>query len=272
LHRDPGVLRDYKAVVIAGHNEYWSLPMYRGTDAFLRRGGNLVVLSGNSVFWRVSFDDDCTVMECRKADAAGNRVPLARRGEAWHSDDGLRGGMLRECGWPGVNLIALDCLGFNNPGVSAQFGPYLIEENSHFLFKHPEDLGLEKGDAIGSAGDGIRIANAHEFDIRPSTFTRLQELPSPPGGVVPTDPAGITLLANGQVYWRHGGSAFDYFFRRIKPKTDQGGEMIYWERPEGGRVFNAGTIGSGWVLAADPKMAALLRNVLAHFGVPKPSA
>ena len=267
LHRDPGILRDYKALVVLGHNEYWSAQMYRGTDVYLRGGGNAIVLSGNSVFWRVSFDEDCTVMECRKVDAPGNRVPLARRGEAWHSHDDLRGGMMRDCGWPGVNLIGVDLLGFNAPHAPAQFGPYLVEDNRHFLFTHPEDLGLAKGQAFGLAGDGIRFANAHEFDIRPSTFARLQEQPSPPGGVVPPDPAGMVLLANGQVYWKKGGSAFDYFARRVTPKTDQGGEMIFWERPEGGRVFNAATIGSGWVLAADPKMAGLLRNVLAHFGV-----
>ena len=270
LHRDPSVLRDYQTFMVVGHNEYWSLPMYRGTDDYLRRGGNLIVLSGNAVFWRVTFNDAGTVMECRKADAAGNRVPLTRRGEAWHSHDGLRGGMLRECGWPGVNLIALDTIGFNSPGVAAQFGPYLVEEPGHFLFKQPEDLGLQRGDRVGMAADGIRIANAHEFDIRPSTFARLQEEPSPAGGMVPADPPGLTLLANGQVYWKKGGSAFDYFFRRIKPSVDQGGEMIYWERPGGGRVFNAGAIGSGWVLSVEPKMAGLLRNVLAHFGVPKP--
>ncbi len=272
LHRDPGVLRDYQVLMVVGHNEYWSLPMYRGADDYLRGGGNLVVLSGNAVFWRVSFNDAGTVMECRKADAAGNRVPLPRRGEAWHSHDRLRGGMLRDCGWPGINLIALDCLGFNNPGAADQFGPYLVEEPGHFLFKHPEDLALQRGDRIGRAADGVRIANAHEFDIRPSTFVRLQEQPSPAGGVVPTDPPGITLLANGQVYWKKGGSAFDYFFRRISPQTDQGGEMIYWERPAGGRVFNAGAIGAGWVLSVEPKMAALLRNVLAHFGVTKPKS
>ena len=267
LHRSPAVLQGYKTLLVVGHNEYWSLPMYRGTDAFLRDGGSLVVLSGNAVFWRVSFNDDGTVLECRKADAAGNRVPKNRRGEAWHSHDGLRGGMLRECGWPGVNLIALDCLGYNSPGAPEQFGPYVIEDADHFLFHKPEDLGLKKGDRIGTGGDGIRIANAHEFDIRPSTFARLQEQPSPEGGKVPADPAGLHLLANGEVYWKKGGSAFDYFFRKIAPKTDQGGEMIYWERPEGGRVFNAGTIASGWVLAVDPRMAGLLRNVLAHFGV-----
>ena len=70
LHRDPSILRDYPVFMVVGHNEYWSLPMYRGTDDYLRRGGNLVVLSGNAVFWRVSFNEDCSVMECRKADAA----------------------------------------------------------------------------------------------------------------------------------------------------------------------------------------------------------
>ena len=272
LHRTPAVLQGYKAMMVVGHNEYWSLPMYRETDNFLRRGGNLIVLSGNAVFWRVSFNDEGTVIECRKADAAGNRVPKGRRGEAWHSHDGRRGGMMRECGWPGVNLIALDCLGFNSPGAREQFGPYLIEDAEHFLFKQPEDLGLKKGDPIGLSADGARLANAHEFDIRPSTFTRLQEEPSPEGGKVLADPPGVHLLANGQVYWKKGGSAFDYFFRKIAPKTDQGGEMIYWERPEGGRVFNAGAIASGWVLSVDEKMAGLLRNVLAHFGVERPRA
>ena len=272
LHRDPSLPRGYAAMLVVGHNEYWSLPMYQGTDAYLRAGGNLVVLSGNAVFWRVSLNAEGTVMECRKADAAGQRVPLERRGEAWHSHDGRRGGMLRECGFPGVDLIALDCLGFNAPGSPEQFGPYVVTDPNHFLFNQPERLGLRAGDTFGSAGDGIRLANAHEFDIRPSTFLRLQDKPPPEGGRVPPDPEGIKLLANGQVFWKKGGSAFDYFFRPIKPQTNQGAEMIYWERPVGGRVFNAGAIGSGWVLSVDAKMAGLLRNVLAHFGVKRPGA
>ncbi len=272
LHRYPEVLAGYDAFAIVGHNEYWSERMYRGLEKYLRGGGNVLVLSGNTLFWRVSFNDDCTIMECRKADAAGNRVPLSRRGEAWHSHDGRRGGMMRDCGLPGVNLIALDCLGFNSPSAPDQFGPYLVENPDHFLFQKPERVPVKKGDRIGFSEGGIVMANAHEFDIRPSTFARLQEAPPPPGGVVPPDPPGIELLANGQVFWKKGSTAFDYFFRKITPKTDQGGEMIYWERPDGGRVFNAGAIGSGWVLHADERWAAVVRNVLAHFGVPKPRA
>jgi N,N-dimethylformamidase len=55
--------------------------------------------------------------------------------------------------------------------------------------------------------------------------------------------------------------------RPIQPKTDAGADMIYWERPGGGRVFNAGSIGAGWALNADSRFEKLLRNVLAHFGV-----
>jgi hypothetical protein len=86
---------------------------------------------------------------------------------------------------------------------------------------------------------------------------------------VPADPPGIRRIANGIMPWKKGGVAYDYFFRRIWPKTDQGGEMIYWERPDGGTVFNAGTFGFGWALLADPTLQGLLGNVLAHFGVPK---
>jgi hypothetical protein len=94
----------------------------------------------------------------------------------------------------------------------------------------------------------------------------MQEQPDPEGTRVPADPPGIVRLANGIIPWSKGGAAFDYYFRPIKPKTDQGGEMIDWQRPDGGRVFNAGSIGAGWALSADPRWAALLRNVLHHFG------
>lgn len=272
LHRDPGVLRGYKALMIVGHNEYWSQSMYRGVNSYLRAGGNLLVLSGNTMGWRVSFDDDCTVMECRKVDAPGNQMVPTRRGEAWHSHDGQRGGAQRECGMPGYRVIGLDIIGYNNQSNPKNFGPYVVEDASHFLFNTPEKSGLKNGDQFGWADGQMPMANGHEMDIRPSTFAALQVEASPEGGVVPTDPSGIVRIANGVLPWGEGGTAMDYFFRRLKPKTDQGAEMIYWERAEGGRVFNAGAIGSGWVLHADERWAAVVRNALAHFGVRKSAA
>lgn len=272
LHRDPGLLKRHRCVVLNCHSEYWSAPAVRGLERFLVGGGNLVVLSGNTLFWRVSFSADGSVMECRKVDAPGDQVPAERRGEGWHSHDGQRGGMLRECGLPGWKLVGLETLGWNNQGNPKNFGPYVVERADHFLFHQPEETGLQPGDRFGMApGGGVPMANGHEFDVRLSTLRRLQKEPSPPDAEVPADPAGIQLLANGILPWKEGGSAFDFFFRPIQPAWDQGGEMIYWERPAGGRVFNAGAIGSGWALESDPKFQALMRNVLHHFGVAKPA-
>ncbi len=39
------------------------------------------------------------------------------------------------------------------------------------------------------------------------------------------------------------------------------------ERAEGGKIFNSGSIASGWALNADPKFQKLMKNVLFHFGV-----
>jgi hypothetical protein len=239
--------------------------MYEGLEDYLGRGGNVVCLSGNSLFWRVSFNDEGTILECRKVDAPGEQLPASRRGECWHSHDGRRGGLLRECGYPGWKLIGLETLGWNNQSNPENFGPYIVERADHFLF---EGCGLKNGDKFGHGLDGkLPLANGHEFDVRLSTLVALQEKLSPEGAHVPPDPAGILRLANGVIPWKKGGAAFDYFFRGIKPKTDQGGEMIYWERVDGGRVFNAGSIGSGWALLADARFQKLLANVLRHFGV-----
>ncbi len=268
LDRDPDRLGRHRVLIINGHNEYWSTAMYRGLEAFLRRGGRVIVLSGNSLFWRVSYSPDGQIMECRKVDAPGDQMRPDQRGEAWHSHDGRRGGLMRECGFPGWKLIGLETLGWNNQGNANNFGPWIVDEVRHPVFHEPEETGLKPGDRFGWAGEGrMPMANGHEFDVRLSTLAALAEGTVPPGAVMPSDPPGICRLANGVIPWQHGGAAFDYFFRPIHPANQQGGEMIWWERGDGGVVFNAGTIGAGWALHADPRWAALLRNVLHRFGV-----
>jgi hypothetical protein len=144
----------------------------------------------------------------------------------------------------------------------------VVDDESHFLYQKPEKTGLKTGEHFGWAGEGLMpMANGHEMDIRPSTFAAIQEQPTPEGAVIPPDGQGIVRIANGILPWKEGGKPMDYFFRQVTPKTDQGAEMIYWERPDGGRVFNAGAIGSGWLLNFDQKWATLFRNVLSHFGV-----
>ena len=263
VHRNPGLLSDYKAVIINGHGEYWSAEAYQGLDRYLCGGGNVLVLSGNVMVWRVSFNDECSIMECRKFDPGLGGRPGATIGELWHSQDGRRGSLTRECGMPAWKVVGLSMLGWSGIGPN-DFGYYQVDAPEHFLFNQPEPVGLEKGETFGGApGGGLPRAVGHECDVRMAMFRELTtEIPL--GATLPEAPTGIVTIANG-VLPRYSG--FDYFLRPVRLEDAVVAHIIYWERPQGGRVFHAGSLGSGWGLSADPKFQALIRNVLAHFGV-----
>ena len=126
---------------------------------------------------------------------------------------------------------------------ASQFTPFTVEAPEHFLFREPVPVEAGRGDPIGqAAGGGIPRANGHEVDVRVSTLKRILEAPPPEGAAHPDDPAGIVLLAAGRG-WPRGTATFDYWVRQVKPQVPLGGEIIYWERPGGGRVFNVGAIG-----------------------------
>jgi hypothetical protein len=270
LHRDPDLPRGHRVLAINGHSEYWSREMLEAVERFLAAGGSVLCLSGNTMFWRVSFDPEATIMECRKVDAPGEQMAPEERGECWHSHDGRRGGLLAECGHPGWKLIGLTTLGWNNHGDPGHFSPFIVEDAGHFLFREPVPVGLARGDRLGEApGGALPRANGHEVDARVSTLRRLLAAPIPEGAAHPDDPAGIQLLAAGKE-WPRPAPKFDYFLRPVTSDLALGGELIYWERPGGGRVFNAGSIGAGWALLADRRFQTLVANALHHFGVPRP--
>ncbi|WP_373652148.1 N,N-dimethylformamidase beta subunit family domain-containing protein [Schlesneria sp. DSM 10557] len=271
LHLDPNLLDGYQAVFVVGHSEYWSFEAMNAMGRYLDRGGNAVVLSGNTAFWRVSFNEDATVMECRKCDAPGSAIPAERRGELWHSHDGQRGGMSRECGFPvwrlfGLEYFSLEGVGW--PGV----GPYVVRNPDHFLFKGPKPLNLKAGDTFGGTpGKPFPQPIGHEGDVRVSTMAKYLVEAAPPGGTQPTeDPAGMTLLADGYADPKKIAFAWDYFQRLVMPDKlpplTAAAEMILWDRPGGGNVFHSGSINSGSTLASDPSWSNLMHNVLSHFG------
>lgn len=263
LHSETDILASTQVLVLAGHAEYWSVEMFRALDRWLIAGGKLVSLTANAIWWRVGYDATSTLLECRKVDELlGGQAPLSKRGESWHSHDGQRGGLLRDCGYPAQRLLGLMFLGYNFSTIAEAYTPYEVERAEHFLFNTPNSTGLRNGDPLGfdpQGGDAHAVG--HEYDV---TIATLNPLGTPPPGHYPPFPdPDIVRLATSRAA---EACAFDYF-GAIVPAKGQGAEMIYWQRSSGGTVFNAGSIGAGWVLAVDPAFANLLRNVFAHFGV-----
>jgi hypothetical protein len=276
VHQDASVLDGYKVLFIVGHSEYWSAQAYEAVGSYLRRGGSVVCLSGNTMFWRVSFSSDASVIECRKFYAPGSQVPPGRHGELWHSHDALKGGMARECGYPAWPLLGLEYCSMHSVADEA-IGPYRAVATDHFLFNTPHRVGLKNGDHFGGAppGNGFPKVIGHEGDVRVSTLAKIAPQPLPVGAKPPSaDPPGIVLLAEGIAEWPKvkAGAPYDYFQNAVTSEPGRSAigvaaEMIYWERPDGGRVFHAGTVSAGRGFGNDPRFGLLVKNVLHHFGV-----
>ncbi len=248
LHNKPEMLDDYEVVVINGHSEYWSAEAYNALDSYLSAGGRVVVLSGNSLFWRVSFDAAGEVMECRKLPVRVGGRSDNLVGELYHSHDGARGGLMREAGHPAWRVIGLESVGYDGSA-----GTYLVQAPQHEFFQGPEAIGVLQGQLLGS-GEVY-----HEYDVR------LSQIPGPfnPAPLPGPQPQALAQAFTDPL---DHGTYLDY---RANP-TGVGGvrsEIIDWQRESGGRVFGVGAIAAGRGLTTDPRLAALLRNVLHHFGV-----
>lgn len=278
LHQDPALLARYKAVMVNGHSEYWSTPAYDGMDRYLRGGGAAIVLSGNTLSARVSFDDDCTIMEQRHTQLGVGFVPGTtieypggKHGEQFHSQDWAKGGFIRRAGRSSAILFGLETAGWAFASAE-DFGVYQVDEAEaeHFLLASPHKVRLSSKNTFGHGQDGaLPRAIGHEWDLTLATMRRMGG-GSPLGATMPEEQVGIQIIARGVRNVRGELDAYlDYFVRDVEPIDDVCCEMIYWERPEGGRVFNAGAVGASWVINSDEAFSDLIKNVLHYFDISK---
>jgi len=279
LHQNPDALAGAKVLFIVGHSEYWTREAMQRVREFLDRGGAVVCLSGNTMYWRVSQSDDGSILECRKADAWGAQLADYMRGECWHEHDRRRGGVPRDCGdgeWRtlGVEFAAAGAM------TATTGGAFHAVDAAHPFFHEPRANGVKNGERF--AFDRERPGRqpiGHESDVRISTLMeytrRLPPLAGMPSNLA--DPEGIRLLAVGR-FNSDGtqGAVRDYAHRvlpaAVRREDDSLCDVIHWQRPGGGQVFAAASIAAGWTLAACPQWSAILQNALDHFGVKSATA
>ena len=249
LHEEPALLRNFAALLIVGHSEYWTDPARQGVLDYLGSGGQVLSLSGDTLSMRVTFDQTRSVMECRKIvygeDPRWLAPPLW--GESWHSDDGLPGGSYQRLGKPAWDVLGLSFKGMIDDGTANAFSSYTVLQPDHFLFHTPHEVIVGEKNQIGvNSLNGSGGASGYEFDANLDK-TGLGPAPLP----------GVTTLASAT-----GQRNIEWLGER-----DHGADLIYWQRPAGGTVINFGSIGAAGALPVDAAFANLVRNALAHFGV-----
>jgi hypothetical protein len=169
-----------------------------------------------------------------------------RWGERWHPCDQGPGGRFRSIGMPSWTTIGVSTKGMIDDGIRSAFSPLEVVAPDHFLFHEPEHVPLGHANRIGERSINGPAVSGYEFDASPHiTGFRSEPLP------------GVSVLASARGQYNYGA---------IGAPVDGGADAIYWERPDGGRVFTISSIGATGALPVDPGVAALVRNVLAHFG------
>lgn len=154
LHADASLLAPYSLLISSGHDEYWSHEMREHTDAFVRRGGNVTFLSGNTCYWRIYFDDE-----------DGDGVPDAIVCDKRTPDGGYGGGYGADVWWeqrPENTTTGVSCRlgGWIYPPPAPQSGDslgYRVQRASSWVYA---GSGAVEGTAFGVAERVV----AYEFD------------------------------------------------------------------------------------------------------------
>ncbi|MDP4235995.1 MAG: hypothetical protein Q8919_06070 [Bacteroidota bacterium] len=224
LDRDPNFLSHYKVYVPVGHDEYWSKPERNAVENFVRFGGRMICLSGNTCWWQVRFEDSLQTMVCYRDSAIDPMYPM-------HDSIVTSNWGRSPVNDPPNSLfgVSFEHGGFiNDNGIFPKFfgyGGYTVFNSQHWIY---DETGVKDGDVIG-AQDAIA-----GYEADGALFDWLGGLPYPTGedktpknfsilGISPA--ASAANLAAGHA------------------------TMGYFTNASGGAVFNGGS--TDWVSGLD---------------------
>ncbi|MFF3242309.1 N,N-dimethylformamidase beta subunit family domain-containing protein [Streptomyces sp. NPDC002870] len=237
LHQGRHLDDGYRLLVSAGHDEYWSAQTRRHVTAFRNAGGNVANFGANTCWWRVKVDERDVGLECSKfpPGAPVGIDPDSSHGcpdHWWESDpeNALLGASYRNGGghWDGPRAP----LGFT------------ITDADHWVF---EGTGLKTGDVLGS--DGALIG--YECDGA-AYETDEQGRPRPTGK--DGTPEGFEILGTAQL-------PSDWNFAAREATSSPRVATLGLLRATG-TVFTAATTDWPRLLATDPQVEAITRNVI----------
>ncbi|HKR62255.1 MAG TPA: N,N-dimethylformamidase beta subunit family domain-containing protein, partial [Thermoanaerobaculia bacterium] len=236
-------LSAYKAVLLVGHSEYWTLAAREYLEAFHAAGGHIAVFAGNSIWWQARLDPQNRQMTVYKSASLDPKRGVdddvvTVNWFDWpvlHPENLLLGASFRNAGYANRTANGFDGLPTN------QRTPYTVTNASSWVF---DQTGVTNGSLIAQASAGI------ETD----------------GALFNTMPDG-TLAVEGS-----DGTPLSYDILATLPASDGYATIGLVTNPQGGAVFNTGTRDWTRGLATDAVVQQMTRNVLDRFATGAPFA
>jgi hypothetical protein len=212
LHYRPEILERYAAIVIVGHDEYWSREMRLNVEAFVERGGKLARFGGNFL-WQIRLEDDGATQVCYKGRAATedpvrgtDRAHLLTT--AWED---------RLVNWPGATTVGVN--GFQ--GMYAGWGGFAPRGSKGLTVYRPQHWVFD-GTNLGFADVFGAEARIFSYEVDGVDYTVRGGLPYPTHA--DGTPESVTILAMTPAMfgeWMPPGEGFRYYLGEndLKLKT-----------------------------------------------------
>lgn len=252
------LLERYHAVITGTHPEYFSVEMWDATKAFTDTGGRLMVMGGNGFYWRIAHHRSLPgVIEVRRSGPA-IRTWETQPGEEYHSFDGKRGGLWRAQGRPPQ---AIGGVGFISEGFDLATYYRRTEasrsDRAGFIFEGVTDEIIGDFGSQGGGAAGIEIDHADPA------------LGTPPHALILASSEGHTES------YRLVNEEMSITVPTVTAPSEAriAADMVFFETPGGGAVFNTGSIAWAGSLAHngyDNSVARITGNVLRRFVEPAP--
>jgi hypothetical protein len=186
VHRHPGILLHHRGIIIAGHDEYWSLPMRNGYGAAVGHGVGLANFAANSGYWQVRLEGkNQPVLVCYKDIS---RDPVSRS-KPWLTTTLWRN--------PPVSRPESELLGAMYGNYEGSHGPYswVVSDPHSWVFK---GSGAQTGSSIPRV-----VGQESDLTVggypRPRGLQILSRSPIVNGG-------GARVISNATVYTARSGA------------------------------------------------------------------
>jgi len=229
-HSDPRGLRRGLGFLSVGHDEYWTLEMFRNVQGAIRDGLNVAFLSGNAVCGRIAFSRD----------PHGRSHRIFERTGVFGPPGGTRDFVAMNS-LPHERPYANELIGAHSTGPVTGGADWTCRKPDHWLFK---DTGMKAGDSIPGLvgwewhGDPAPIPGLEVVAGGPT-----QEAPGKPNGgeftaTVYPGPRNNVVFNAATIWWGDGLSEPPGYLR-----------PAVYTRP----------------LGPDPRVQQITRNLLTRF-------
>ncbi len=213
-HRDPAGLRRVRGLLSVGHDEYWTMEMYRNVEAAIRSGVNVAFLSGNAVCGKIGFS----------ADDRGVAERVFERTGVYGPPHGTREFIAMDS-LPHERPYANELVGAHSTGPVTGGADWACAAPDHWLF---EGAGMRRGDSIPGLvgwewhGDPAPIPGLEVMAEGPT-----QSAPGQPNGgrftsTIYPGPRGNFVFNAATIWWGDGLSAPPGYMRPSVYTTPRG--------------------------------------------------